>query len=146
MLNNENSIGWNTDIAPFVVDDNSVLELKRILTETGATIVLSSTWRLSERGVKILREKIQPFEIKHTTPIHWSPRGRRWEILDWMATKIGFNGFLQKLDLKRLNFKWAVVDDDVDADLEDGSFFRTNFFAGGLTKEIADSIIQHLNK
>lgn len=154
VLNHSESVGWKTELL-WVLDDACLEQLRRIIGATKATIVLSSTWRLSEDGCKALITAFQEYEshylqsvfciIGKTAMAHFN-RGRggprREEILDWLQDtwpySYGWNG--------EVITHMAVIDDDDDADLGDGSFFKTDFQAGGLTKEIADAIIIHLSK
>jgi hypothetical protein len=131
VLNHYDSPGWRIpDHSIWVLDDDCVAQLKRILEATGAEIVLSSTWRLSEAGIEAVRAAIAPFELNDATAITWSAP-RCTEIRRWLEDET--------------DVKWAVLDDDLDADLEDGSFFQTDFEGGGLTTEIADAVIEFLN-
>lgn len=144
VLNHSKSPGWKTTKDAFVLDEECLNILRDILLLTKAKIVLSSTWRLSDRGCKIVEETLRPNSIIGKTPVlSWGEKHtRKDEILKWLEA------------IWPLSFGWsgeiithmAVLDDDTDADLGDGSFFRTDFEAGGLTKEIADRIKSHLGE
>jgi hypothetical protein len=124
VLNNYNTLGerlsWESD---------SVKILKRIIKETGAKVVLSSTWR----KLKIYRDIIKnDMKINYIgkTPVLWKKRGI--EIQEWLDENPGVE-------------KFVILDDD--SDMEhlmshllhiDGEF--------GLTNEIADEAIKRLNK
>lgn len=143
VLNHSKTDGWKTTKDLFVLDKECVEQLHRILLATNARIVLSSTWRLSVEGCNVLSKELEingfTF-LGKTAKLHMGSYNRSEDILDWLNTtwpySFGWNG--EKIT------HMAVIDDDTDADLGDGSFFKTDFEAGGLTKEIADRIITHL--
>lgn len=130
---NHTDCDWTTSRT---LDLACVERVKRIVQETGAQIVLSSTWRLSDAGCARLLEVLAPVPILRATPViregFYREADRRVEI----AQVIG----------EAQPARWAVLDDDIDADLDDGSFFRTNFEAGGLTDTITDQVIDYLNR
>jgi hypothetical protein len=141
VLNHSNAIGWKRTDESLdwrVIDPDCVFEINRILRETGAKIVLSSVWRLSEEGTELITECIMEGSIIGKTP--WIQKkmdmfvDRKEEIKKWLSDN--------QMNIKAI----AVIDDDIDADLGDGTFFKTDFENGGLTKEIADNIIKHLNE
>lgn len=148
VLNHSHSIGWkNSDGALNwrVLDPDCIFEINRIIRETGAKIVMISTWRFNDEGMALIKESLIDGSIIGSSPTlqRMSQHvDRRFEILEWMSKiwphSLGCTG--EKME------KIAVLDDDNDADLGDGSFFKTDFESGGLTKEIADDIIQHLNR
>lgn len=147
VLNHSQCVEWAYG-SPYVLDEECIKQLRRILMYTDGCprIVLSSTWRLSEEGCKAVHDAVDFFDDEFTflgrTPALWHGKPRKDEILKWLQ------------DVWPLSFGWngetithmAVIDDETDADLGDGSFFKTSFEGGGLTKEIADRIIVHLNK
>lgn len=127
--------------SPFVLAEECIETLRDVLYLTEAKIVLSSTWRLSDEGRKVVDDALIPGSvIGKTTRLHFSGGPRRDEILHWLESvwpySLGWNG--------EVITHMAVLDDDTDADLGDGSFFRTSFEGGGLTKAIADRVITHL--
>lgn len=115
------------------IDDILVALVARIVRETEAKIVLSSTWRLDERN-KIMVEQAL---AKHNLAIHdCTPRiesegwvERREEIQLW-------------LDDNAVT-KFAIIDDWEDASIGD-SFFHTNENTG-ITLDLAEKIIFHLS-
>lgn len=122
-------------------DPEAVSQLNRILEETGAKIVVSSTWRY--RGRKEMAEIFQgqgvQGEVIDVTPA-LRQRIRRWvrdtcgrgnEIAEWLHEHPEVE-------------KFAILDDD-----QDMSFLHHRLFCTGgnegLTEEVADMVINHLN-
>lgn len=105
--------------------------LKEIIDSTDAKIVLSSTWRLYEDAKLILADRLltRQLTIYSQTPQMFSGI-RCLEIGQWLQRNKSISRF-------------AIVDDDPKAEIE-GNFFLTNF-GDGLTKKIANQIINHLN-
>jgi len=115
--------------------DNMLELLSQIIEKTDAKIVLSSTWRLYPQSTNELKIKLYQKELKifdKTIEILREklslPIKRKEEINEWLERN--------EVD----NF--AILDDDSDAEIK-GHFFQTNFEIG-LTKEIADEVINHL--
>lgn len=127
-------------------DPDCVKELNRVVRETGATIVLSSTWRIF--GKPTLDEKFKEWgieaPIRDFTPdlvrrndaraeqgriLIAATRGA--EIASWLRC----NGNPEQ---------FAIVDDDADMDDLKPQLVRTNFNEG-LTREKADELIQKLS-
>lgn len=80
------------------IDPKPVKRVLRVLEETGAKIVLSSTWRLVPELVERLRAVGLP--IWDVTPSSDSGH-RATEIRTWLATRLGT--------------RFAIIDDDADA-------------------------------
>lgn len=116
--------GWD------FIDPILVALVSRIVRETGAKIVLSSTWRLSPESKQMVERALgeHNLEILDITPMLEGPR--KTEIQAW-------------LDMNQV-VKFAILDDDLDAEIE-GSFFRTDDDFG-LTVAIAEKVIEHLEK
>ena len=140
VLNHSKTPEWIGATHNDIIDRDCLIELDRIITFTNAQLVLSSTWKLNPDKCEKLYTYLAP-DIIGATPCLNLRGPRRAEILDWLQTVWPFS------------FGWhdvithmAVLDDDADADLGDGSFFKTDFEDGGLTKEIADKIIIHLGE
>ena len=138
VLNNQQTFsrqpGESDPIDPAMLD-----RVKRIIAETGCKIVLSSTWRKFDRSMK----KVQSFlPILDITPDMMLSGGasaceRGHEIKAW----------LDKQNFKS-NFwvsKYAILDDSNDMlESQIPNFFRTDWMIG-LTDEITDRVIKHLN-
>lgn len=110
--------------------------LRLIIKQTDAIIVLSSTWRLSNKNFRRLEHNLSTFGmiIHSVTPNLNKPRQE--EIAEWLSTN--------KIDLS--SSKIAIIDDDSDACLigENINFFQTDW-KKGLNKTITDNIIGFLN-
>jgi hypothetical protein len=121
------------------IDDVAVALVAWIVKETGAKIVLSSTWRVDNKNKRMVEQALayRNLEIHDSTPIiyrsGWESAGgveRREEIQAWLN-----NNQVEK---------FAIIDDCNEASIE-GSFFKTNEKIG-LTVSIAEKIIEHLGK
>lgn len=103
------------------VDPRAVRRVQRIVAQTGAMVVLSSTWRKSSELRRILQERGVPFD--DTTPIITGPNGgtyasRGEEIATWLAMHPEVETF-------------AILDDDADAgDAGPEHFVRTYWRQG----------------
>jgi len=111
------------------IDHKPAALVRQILNETGALLVISSTWRLSETWLQVIREQIHP-DIYGITPQSRS-RFRGDEVNAWIK------------DHPEVE-QYAILDDD--GDFYSGQpLFRTSF-RDGLTQGIAVRVIRHLNK
>lgn len=109
------------------IDTNMVSSMKRIIRETGAKVVISSTWRMSkERLAEIEKHGIEFIDI---TPVLRSIRGE--EIASWLKSHPNVK-------------KYAILDDDSDF-LPEQPLFQTSWEVG-LTEEIANKVIKYLRK
>lgn len=117
------------------VDDDKVAILKRIVEQTNAKLVISSSWRNFPIAMEYLKEKLGKYlssQIIGTTPR--TGVNRYYNIKSWLDDRIDI-------------LVYAVIDDIILSDMfqfED-AFFLTDKVSG-LTDEIADKIISHLNK
>lgn len=111
-----------------------------IVEKTGCFVVLSSTWRLSKHYREDLeRQGLNTNFIIDRTPhmprpsgtgVEYGERGK--EIRAWLENNPDVT-------------QYAIVDDDSDMLPEQSqSFFQTSW-ENGLTREIADKIINHLS-
>ena len=115
------------------IDDILVALVARIVKETEAKIVLSSTWRIEEKDRTLAQQALSRhgISIHDTTPVlriegMWVER--RQEIQAW-------------IDQNTVT-KFAILDDWTDAGIED-NFFQTKENIG-LTVDLAEKIIAHL--
>lgn len=120
------------------INPRSVDFLKFIVLSTNASIVLSSSWRLWEEAKKMVEQSLylKRLHILDSTPqiierlSGWTPRSK--EISSWLSNRPQVK-------------KFAILDDNSDA----GEGFQDSFFQTdseiGLTIEIAELIVNHLN-
>lgn len=104
-------------------------QVKRIVKETGCSVVLSSTWRKDKEFREEVRDKVVDF-IGVTPVLASGFRGD--EVNKWLRQHIGVKHY-------------AILDDDSDFH-PDQPHFKTSYVGKGLTKEIADKVIEYLNK
>lgn len=129
VLNSQLSKNIFTDLFP--IDPYMVILVHRIVEATGAKIVLSSSWRHSSDGVKEIEKRLPNMIIGHTTLEDKKVRGD--EIQEW-------------LDEHPEVTDYAILDDTSDAGEGHGDhFFKTTFYRG-LTDEIAEDVINYLNR
>jgi hypothetical protein len=108
------------------IDPKLVKRLNRILKETDAKIVLSSTWRLFEDNKEILEKTgIKYIDV---TPSFHGLRGE--EINDWLSKH-------PEVD------RYVILDDDSDM-LPNQILFQTTW-NDGLTLKIMHEVIKYLN-
>lgn len=113
------------------IDPFMALLVNRICEATGASIVLSSSWRLSEDGKDEVNRHIFPRFID-VTPYKHGLKSRGSEIKDW-------------LDRHPEVMRYAILDDNSDMLKEQmPNFFKTSW-EEGLTEEIVSKVIAHLN-
>ena len=107
--------------------------VRRIVAETGCKVVLSSSWRLFPDSAKYAAEHVCEF-FDQTPDLQ---RGAVWGIV--------YRGFeiKQWLDAHPGAKRYAILDDSSDF-LWGQHLFRTTW-AEGLTDEITDAVIEHLN-
>lgn len=109
------------------IDPYLSLLVHRIIEATDAKLVLSSSWKHG-----LLDEVKKVFPIIDTTPNNKFSRIRGFEIDMWLE------------DHPEVT-KYAILDDDDDMLPEQmPNFFHTSFETG-LTEEIANAVVKHLN-
>lgn len=130
---------------------DAVNQVNRIIENTGATVVLSSSWRhgrTKEEMNAILKEAGFKYEIYDFTPNlsydkkcggDWIERGN--EILKWLIDNKHYNYNAYRIT----DHNYVIIDDDTDMLYQQkDNFFQTSPIKG-LTTEIADKIITFLN-
>lgn len=136
VLNNaktDMSDGWGIDLyMAFLVG--------KIQLDTDCEVVLSSSWRFSNEGIKKVNDRVvKLFDI---TPVDTKGlRTRGDEVNCWMESYLSIPPS-QREDITH----WAIVDDEMDFNKEQITHFFKTSFQTGLTKEIADEITNYLNK
>lgn len=115
------------------IDDICVSLVAKIVRETKAEIVLTSTWRVRESDKTMVEQALarHNLELYDQTPDLSTPT-------QWVERHEEIRAWLKDNQVS----KFAIIDDWEDAGIE-GNFFKTdeNF---GLTAKIADQIIEHL--
>jgi len=111
------------------IDLTAAAIAKRIIAETNCSVVLSSSWRLD----KHLREDVRASvcDFIDVTPDNRGRTDRGCEVIAWM-------GQHPEVTVH------AILDDDADFH-KDQPLFRTSWETG-ITDEIADAVIKHLNR
>lgn len=110
----------------YPIDQYMAFLVGRIQLQTDCKVVLSSAWRHHPDGVAAVEKRIVP--VHDITPTFNGPRGA--EIRQWLAKHPEVT-------------RYAILDDDWDF-YKDQPLFKTHFDTG-LTDEIAQSVIDHLN-
>jgi hypothetical protein len=148
-------------------DPESINQLNRIIDETGANVVISSTWRhgrtieqlqeiLEKVGFRgVIIDKTPSFYIKGVDEngekfSYTVPRG--CEIDSWLESKGKFRRVNWSRDLQieyleeSLVKNYVILDDDSDMLLTQKEHFVKTLSMDGLTKEKADECVNILNK
>lgn len=126
VCNSEASFANSREV--FLIDPKMAFLVRRIVRETGCKIVLSSSWRHSEEGVRQVEERVGEL-LDRTMRSFSGYRGH--EVRCWLG---------QHRDVE----KYAILDDTGDF-YYDQPLFQTDWKVG-LTPEIADAVIAHLNE
>jgi hypothetical protein len=115
---------WEDRFGRDVLDHGCVRRLVELARDTGAEVVISSTWRLMEDAHRIISVALwtHGIELVGQTPDLWST-DRADEIRAWLA---------DNPDVSR----YVVLDDDPTAAIE-GHTVLTDWNGGGLTDERA---------
>lgn len=115
------------------IDPEAAKLVKRIMAETKCVVVLSSTWRLYEDGKAQVKREVCNFidctkDLQAGAKRGFVPRGE--EIAEWLERHPAVTHY-------------AILDDDSDF-LPNQWLFKTSF-TEGLTEEITEAVIAHLN-
>lgn len=131
----------NTEHDP--IDPENVENLNNIIRNTGAKVVISSSWRMFydyQTIEKLLKDKGFQGEVIGETPDiskYSAPRG--CEIQEWIYKHVECGN---KLTYNR----YIILDDDSDMLLRQARhFIQTDFSGGGLTENLAYKAIRCLN-
>ena len=132
VLNCEKTFQRHND-AVIGLDPMMCILLNRILEATDALVVLSSSWRGHKEGEEELEKFFPHMKFIFDRTVHLSSGIRGEEIREWLNKKVVPVG------------KYAILYDDSDVLPEQlPNFFKTEW-KEGLTQEIADKVIAHLN-
>ena len=110
------------------IDAKLAARLSKLQQETGAGVVVSSTWRLSRNWRSALRRNGVTGIIGKTPDLPGHSRGE--EIDAWLRE----HPFVRT---------YAILDDAADM-LSHHPLFKTSFSKGGLTEKIAEQVRVHL--
>lgn len=121
------------------IDPTLANHVKRIIEQTGCVVVLSSAWRGSEDNHSQIEKMIGTKLYDITGRCCAGIRGV--EIHSWLQKNVkGFSSTYEG------DFRIAILDDDSDMILwQQPHFFKTSW-KKGLTEEIAEKVISHLNR
>lgn len=117
------------------ISKEMVSELNRIIRETGADVVISSTWRVLfpfDDLLRFLKNAGFVGKVVGKTPIHFSYCQRGIEIQQW-------------IDLNKFEGKFVILDDNSDM-CHLAPFLIQTEFENGLTREKADEAILVLKR
>lgn len=112
---------------PYIIDDKLLTLLRQLLEQTGASVVLSSTWRYDSAGIFSAKHQGVPF-VDITPDMPDEPRSK--EILEWLRHHPEVTRY--------------VVIDDEDDDLDELPLFQPSSRTG-LTQKIVDCAADYLN-
>ena len=142
----------------YEIDPDAVAQLNRIIAETGAKVVVSSTWRLGrtpEQLTEILAHHDFKGEIIDVTPhfyvkshgytvprgceIEWLLKQKKFQRINWSIEKQ--LEYVEKAEVKN----YVILDDDSDMLYNQREHFVQTSWKNGLTAELADRCIEILN-
>ena len=109
---------------PYVIDDGLLARFRQLIERTGASVVLSSTWRYDPAGIFSAKHSGVPF-IDITPDMPDQPRCR--EILTWIRNHPEVT-------------RYAVIDDE-DDELDGLPFFQPSSRTG-LTEKIVAAVAE----
>jgi hypothetical protein len=112
---------------PYVIDSELLVRFRRLLERTGASVVLSSTWRYDPAGIFSAKHYGVPF-IDVTPDMPGEPRCK--EILEWLRSKPEVT-------------RYAVIDDE-DDELDELPLFQPSSRTG-LTEKMVEGVTDYLN-
>lgn len=126
VVNKQENFDRSKNPGPYPLDSYCAFLVGRIQLQTGCEVVLSSSWRNHPDGVQNVSERV--VKLLDKTPYLSGIRGD--EVQAWLNKHPEVE-------------KYAILDDD--SDFHDHQpLFKTSF-KEGLTDEIAQQVIDHLN-
>ena len=113
------------------IDDERVQLVAKIVHETDAKIVLSSSWRQNKSDLDLVKAALSKYNLSilDITPISEKYDLRCHEIRQWLS--------------ENPTEKFAIIDDWAEAEVGQNLFQTSDYF--GLTHEIAEKVIKHLS-
>lgn len=112
----------------YPLDSYCTFLVGRIQLQTNCKVVLSSSWRHNEEAVDQVSKRV--IELLDITPTSRNYRGD--EVQMW-------------LDKHPEVDKYAILDDDIDFYVYQAPHYFKTRFEDGLTDDIAEAVIAHLN-
>ena len=112
---------------PYIIDDGLLARFRQLLERTGASVVLSSTWRYDPAGLFSAKHYGVPF-IDITPDMQGDARSK--EIVAWLWTHPEVT-------------RYAVIDDE-DDELDELPLFQPSSRIG-LTEKIVEGVTDYLN-
>lgn len=128
VINKRDNYNPANNPGPYPIDAYCAFLVGRIQLQTGCEVVLSSSWRHHPEGVQNVSKRI--VELLDVTPYSSGMRGD--EIQMWLDKHPGVD-------------KYAILDDDMDFYVYQAPNYFNTTFEEGLTDEIAQAVIRHLN-
>ena len=128
VVNKKENFDQSKNPGLYPIDSYCAFLVGRIQLQTGCEVVLSSSWRHHPEGVQNVSERVVRLSGKTSD----TGQCRGDEIQSWLDNH-------QDVD------RYAILDDDMDFYVYQApNYFKTTF-EDGLTDEIAQAVIEHLN-
>lgn len=121
----------------FPLDQYCAFLVGKIQLDTDCLVVMSSSWRKLDDAVEEVKKRVVAI---HDITGSCCSGIRGVEIYNWINKHFTWEQQQAK------DFRYAILDDESDMLLwQKDNFFQTSFLNGGLTEEIANKVIAHLN-
>lgn len=152
--NRFNLLKQHKEIPPYPLcefDPFCVEQVNRILDETNANLVISSSWRFDKDLKNILKKVGLKFDNFEITP-YLCGQIRGLEIKKYIDDLLLSDEYKDKTTFnERMHpekvIRYCILDDDSDMLYEQRNYFvQTNAYGSGLTKRLANKVIRILNK
>lgn len=135
VINKQENFRHSKGVTPYPIDSYCAFLVARIVANTDCEVILSSSWRNYPDAVKIVTDSVVPildvtknFSSRENADGKNITRGE--EVREWLSRHPEVT-------------RYAILDDDSDFEW-DLPLFQTTF-KDGLTDEIAQKVIEHLN-
>lgn len=134
VVNKQENFKHSKGVTPYPIDSYCAFLVARIVSNTDCQVVLSSSWRNYPEAVEIVSNSVVPIVDKTSDLYDDLNEGKQIlrgdEVNEWLSRHPEVT-------------KYAILDDDSDF-YDDQPLFKTTF-KEGLTDEIAERVIEHLN-
>ena len=121
----------------YLLSQEMILRLQNVVFQTNAEIVLTSSWRASERAMDALRRQLNLYHLSiRDTTVIYAYGNRADEVKLWIESHPNVTSYV-------------IVDDEDDGFTQDeilAAHFVQTTYAQGLTPEKAEKIIEILNQ